>query len=80
MEEAAAPGLLNAAITRIPRKIKNRGLMIFPIHTVILDGRSEKNKTNPKNIKENRNKAAVSEVSFPNSGTDRKSTRLNSSH
>ena len=69
MEEAAAPGLLNAAFTRVPRKIKNRGLMIFPIHTVILDGRSEKNKTNPKNIKENRNKAAVSEVSFPNSGT-----------
>ena len=37
------------------KKIKNKGLIIFPIQTVILLGRREKNSTKAKNIKENIN-------------------------
>ena len=43
--------------------------MIFPIHRVILPGRSEKNRTSPKKISEKTQSAAVYGILSPISGT-----------
>ena len=53
-----APGFSSAAITSTARNSRKTGLMILPIQTVILPGRSEKNSTNAKKTAENSSSAS----------------------